>query len=221
MKARKEALLLLIINLFHLALSKNSQINDAYFAAGCYWSIEIAYQRVPGVLKTSVGFAGGKTKNPSYQRVSTGRTGHAETVHVQYDEEIVTYNELLRVFFSLHDPTTLNRQGGDVGTQYRSAIFPVNSHQRSEASEYIKSLDNSMSYGGSKVVTTIESPFTYTKAHSEHQQYLEKLGQSSAKGSLNPIQCYGNRGPIKNLKRSVHPIFLKSKVQSIVGQGDL
>ena len=220
MKARKQALLLLIINLFHLAISNISQTKDAYFAAGCYWSIELAYQRVPGVLKTSVGFAGGKAKNPSYQRVSSGRTGHAETVHVQYDEEIVTYKELLRVFFSLHDPTTLNRQGGDVGTQYRSAIFPVNSHQRNEASEYIKSLDDNMLYG-SKVVTTIESPFTYTKAHSEHQQYLEKLGQSSAKGSLNPIQCYGNRGPIKNLKKSVHSIFLKSKVRSIAEQEDL
>eukprot|EP00944_MAST-04C_sp_MAST-4C-sp1_P000598 g598.t1 len=220
MKARKQALLLLIINLFHLAISNISQTKDAYFAAGCYWSIELAFQRVPGVLKTSVGFAGGKAKNPSYQRVSSGRTGHAETVHVQYDEEIVTYKELLRVFFSLHDPTTLNRQGGDVGTQYRSAIFPVNSHQRNEASEYIKSLDDNMLYG-SKVVTTIESPFTYTKAHSEHQQYLEKLGQSSAKGSLNPIQCYGNRGPIKNLKKSVHSIFLKSKVRSIAEQEDL
>ena len=186
-------------------------IKNAYFAAGCYWSIELAYQRIPGVLETSVGFCGGETVNPTYRQVTSGRTGHAETVQIQYNEDVVSYTELLKVFFSLHDPTTLNRQGYDVGTQYRSAIFPVDETQKQTAIDFIASLNKKNIYS-KPIVTSIEMPFQYTRAGEDHQKYLQKSGQSSNKGSLNPIQCYGNRGPIKHLKKSVHDIFLKTEL---------
>lgn len=190
---------------------EGGNIKNAYFAAGCYWSIELAYQRIPGVLETSVGFCGGETVNPTYRQVTSGRTGHAETVEIQYNEDVVSYTELLKVFFSLHDPTTLNRQGNDLGTQYRSAIFPVDESQKQNAIDFIASLTKQNVYS-KPIVTSIEMPFQYTRAGEDHQKYLQKSGQSSTKGSLNPIQCYGNRGPIKDLKKSVHDIFLKNEL---------
>lgn len=207
---------LFIVIIFVLLISctlseNNNNIKNAYFAAGCYWSIELAYQRIPGVVETSVGFCGGKTIDPTYRQVTSGRTGHAESVHIQYNENIVSYDELLKVFFTLHDPTSLNRQGGDAGTQYRSAIFPVDDFQKNKAIKMINVLNEKHVYS-QPIVTSIETPFVYTKAHEDHQKYLEKLGQSSKKGSLDRIQCYGNRGPIKKIKTSVHDIFLKKEL---------
>ena len=151
---------------------EGGNIKNAYFAAGCYWSIELAYQRIPGVLETSVGFCGGETVNPTYRQVTSGRTGHAETVQIQYNEDVVSYTELLKVFFSLHDPTTLNRQGNDLGTQYRSAIFPVDESQKQNAIDFIASLTKQNIYS-KPIVTSIEMPFQYTRAGEDHQKYLQ------------------------------------------------
>ena len=179
-------------------------VETVYFAAGCYWSVELAFQRLPGVLETSVGFAGGSTTLPTYDRVVEGNTGHAETVEVIFNTRVVSFPELLRVFFSLHDPTTKNRQGGDVGTQYRSAIFATTPEQYKTAQAYIETYQNTLSR---PIVTEITENPVYTRAAEYHQQYLEKLGQSSMKGALSPIRCYGNRGPWKQIKKSVHDLF--------------
>lgn len=112
----------------------------AIFAAGCFWSVELAYQRVPGVLRTSVGYAGGHTPTPTYRMVTTGRTGHAEAVEVVYDPSVVPFRRLVDLFWKIHDPTSLNRQGGDFGTQYRSAIWYEREEQRVDIETSLASL---------------------------------------------------------------------------------
>ena len=150
----------------------------ATFGAGCFWGVEAAYRQIPGVLSTSVGYLGGAMKNPTYRDVCTGRTGHAEVVQVTYDPSRVTYDDLLTVFWENHDPTTLNRQGPDVGTQYRSAIFYHDEAQRAVAESSKEERERGGRYRR-PIVTEITPATDYFEAEDYHQQYLEKRGLSS------------------------------------------
>jgi peptide-methionine (S)-S-oxide reductase len=148
-------------------------MEKATFGAGCFWGIEAAFRKVPGVLSTSVGYAGGSFNNPTYKDVCSGETGHAEVVQVEYDPSRVSYEELLDVFWNIHDPTTLNRQGPDIGTPYRSAIFFHNPEQEAAARASKEQLQNS---GRLKkpVVTEITPASEYYRAEEYHQLYFEK-----------------------------------------------
>ena len=150
----------------------------ALFGAGCFWGVEAAFRQVPGVTSTAVGYSGGQTQNPTYQQVCTDRTGHAEVVLVEYDPEQATYEQLLDVFWNAHNPTTLNRQGPDVGSQYRSAIFYFTEEQKQQAEKSKESQEQSRRFPG-KIVTEITPAADFHRAEEYHQQYLEKRGQSS------------------------------------------
>ena len=150
-------------------------MEKATFAAGCFWGVEAAFRQVPGVTATSVGYLGGSLKNPTYQDVCTDRTGHAEAVQVEYDPAKVPYDGLLKVFWENHDPTTLNRQGPDVGTQYRSAIFFHNPEQEAAAKASKEKLERSGAYKR-PIVTQIVPASEFWPAEEYHQQYLEKRG---------------------------------------------
>jgi peptide-methionine (S)-S-oxide reductase len=144
----------------------------ATFAAGCFWGVEAAFRRLPGVIDTSVGYTGGTMENPTYQDVCNQTTGHAEAVEVKYDPKKMSYSRLLHVFFSIHDPTTLNRQGPDIGDQYRSAVFYHSDAQRKAAEKKKAELTKK----GTMVVTTIERAGVFWRAEEHHQLYHEKHG---------------------------------------------
>jgi len=150
-------------------------MEKATFGAGCFWGVEAAFRHVEGVLSTSVGYMGGTLKNPTYQDVCTDRTGHAEVVEVEYDLFKVSYDELLKVFWANHDPTTLNRQGPDIGTQYRSVIFFHTPQQEAAAKAAKERLQASGKYKR-PVVTEIVPAADFWRAEDYHQQYLEKRG---------------------------------------------
>ncbi len=150
-------------------------MEKATFGAGCFWGVEAAFRQVQGVLSTSVGYSGGTTVNPTYRDVCTGRTGHAEVVEVIYDPEKVTYEDLLEVFWGNHNPTTPNRQGPDVGTQYRSAIFFHTPAQEAAARASKARLEQSGRFRR-PIVTEITPASPYYRAEEYHQQYLEKRG---------------------------------------------
>ena len=147
----------------------------ATFAAGCFWGVEAEFQKVKGIKSTMVGYAGGNFKNPTYHDVCSGKTGHAEAIQIEYDPDLVSFEQLLEIFWNIHDPTTLNRQGLDVGTQYRSAIFFHSPEQEKSA---IKSKEHLQNSGRSvnKVVTEIDPASLFYKAEEYHQQYFEKGG---------------------------------------------
>ena len=147
----------------------------ANFAAGCFWGVEAAFRQVEGVLETAVGYSGGRLENPSYEDVCSGKTGHAETVEVEYDPSRVSYERLLDVFWENHDPTTLNRQGPDVGEQYRSAIFFHTPDQQAAASTSKEKLETSGKYKR-PIVTQIQPASRFWRAEEYHQRYLEKHG---------------------------------------------
>lgn len=153
-----------------------TQLEKATFGAGCFWGVEVAFRQVPGVVSTAAGYLGGSLPNPTYEDVCTGRTGHAEVVEVSYDPTRVSYDDLLKVFWSSHDPTTLNRQGPDRGTQYRSAIFYHNEAQKAAA---IASRDRSSGRFSSPIVTEIAPASAFYRAEEYHQRYLEKRGLAS------------------------------------------
>jgi peptide-methionine (S)-S-oxide reductase len=150
----------------------------ATFAAGCFWSVEEAFRQVKGVTSTAVGYTGGTRKDPSYKDVCTGTTGHAEAVEVEFDPSQVSYPELLAVFFQSHDPTTLNRQGPDMGTQYRSAIYFHDSEQETAAREAKASLEKAAIFSR-PIVTEIVPASDFFRAEDYHQQYFEKRGIKS------------------------------------------
>lgn len=150
----------------------------ATFGAGCFWGVEVAFRNVPGVKDALVGYLGGTLANPTYKDVCTGRTGHAEVVQVQYDPREVSYDRLLEVFWENHDPTTLNRQGPDVGTQYRSAIFYHTPQQKATAEASKARLEASGKLRR-PVVTEITPASTFYPAEDYHQRYLEKRGLAS------------------------------------------
>lgn len=145
----------------------------ATFAGGCFWGVEYNFRRVPGVVDTAVGFMGGRTQNPSYKDVCYTDTKHAEVVHLWYDPEKVSYEKLVKIFFKLHNPTTLNRQGPDVGTQYRSAIFYHTPEQKEIAEKVKAQLDKSGEFKR-PIVTEITPAAEFWKAEDYHQRYIEK-----------------------------------------------
>ena len=147
----------------------------ALFGAGCFWGVETAFRQVEGVLATAVGYSGGRQEKPTYESVCSGKTGHAEVVEVEYDPSKVSYERLLDVFWENHDPTTLNRQGPDVGEQYRSAIFFQTPEQEAEALASKERLEKSGRYKR-PIVTEITPARTFYKAEEYHQRYLEKHG---------------------------------------------
>jgi len=146
----------------------------ATFAAGCFWHVEDLFRKVKGVSSATSGYTGGAMPSPSYEDVCTDRTGHAEAVQVEYDPEQVSYDDLLKVFWENHNPTTLNQQGPDIGTQYRSAVFYHDAEQEKAAREYMKKLQESMPE--KKVVTEITPAKEFFKAEEYHQRYFEKQG---------------------------------------------
>ena len=150
-----------------------SNFQKATFAGGCFWCTEAVFQRVEGVENVTSGFIGGTIKNPAYREVVTGRTGHAEAVEILFDPEKVSYEELLYIFFTTHDPTTLNRQGNDVGTQYRSAVFYHNEEQKNQVKEVIDVLENEQIYSDS-IVTEVTEAGPFYKAESEHDDYYNQ-----------------------------------------------
>lgn len=150
----------------------------AIFAAGCFWGVEDAFRKVDGVVDTTVGYSGGTKKNPAYLEVCSGKTAHAESVRVEFDPKKVSYEKLLDVFFSIHNPTTLNRQGPDTGSQYRSVIFYHNPEQEALARKYKEALGKSGRFKG-KIVTEIVKAKDFFKAEEYHQRYYEKHGISS------------------------------------------
>lgn len=150
-------------------------MEKATFGAGCFWGVEAAFHKIEGVASTTVGYAGGSFKDPTYEDVCSGKTGHAEVVQVEYDPSKVSYEELLRVFWNIHDPTTLNRQGPDIGTQYRSAVFFHNPEQEAAAIASKQKLQSSDRYQKS-IVTEITPASEFYRAEDYHQQYFEKCG---------------------------------------------
>ncbi|CAL5327371.1 hypothetical protein CsSME_00007057 [Camellia sinensis var. sinensis] len=166
----------------------------AQFGAGCFWGVELTFQRVEGVVKTEVGYSQGHVPDPNYKLVCTGTTNHSEVVRVHFDPSLCPYTNLLSVFWVRHDPTTLNRQGGDVGTQYRSGIYYYNEEQARLAQESMEAKQKE--FKDNKIVTEILPAKTFYRAEEYHQQYLEKGGgrgckQSASKGCNDPIRCYG------------------------------
>jgi peptide-methionine (S)-S-oxide reductase len=150
----------------------------ATFGAGCFWGVEEAFRLTPGVTSTAVGYAGGTLDNPTYEQVCSGRTGHAEVVQVEFDPAQVSYEQLLQVFWENHNPTQLNRQGPDIGTQYRSAIFYHSPEQKEVAERSKQQLEASGQFNR-PIVTQIEAASTFYRAEEYHQQYLQKRGMKS------------------------------------------
>lgn len=150
-------------------------MTKAAFGAGCFWGVQHEFDQVKGVTKTIAGYMGGTTKNPTYKEVCTDKTGHAETVYLEYDEQIVSYKELLDVFWKIHDPTQKNRQGLDVGTQYRSVIFYYSEKQKELAQKSKKDLNDSPAFQR-PISTEIVSATTFYPAEEYHQHYFQKNG---------------------------------------------
>ena len=152
-----------------------------YFGAGCFWGVEAEFRKLDGVLSTSVGYMGGTLENPTYEEVCTDLTGHAEVVEVEYDPSKLQYKDLLEIFFTLHDPTQLNRQGPDVGTQYRSVIFYENEDDKSVSKDFMDTISTKYT---KPIVTSLEKKTKYYVAEEYHQKYLEKRGLSSCHSGL-------------------------------------
>ena len=163
----------------HIASSAQMGLNSATLAGGCFWCLEAVYDQMKGVVAVESGYMGGQIDHPTYEAVCSGRTGHAEAVRITFDPAIVSYRELLEVFFVIHDPTTPNRQGHDIGTQYRSAIFYHTPNERQVADEVIAAITKEGMYPGS-VVTQVEPAGTWYEAEPYHQEYF----------SRNPFQGY-------------------------------
>ena len=147
----------------------------AYFAAGCFWGVQQRFSKLPGVTNTTVGYMGGTMHSPDYRSVCTGQTGHAEVVEVEYDAAQIDFATLMSCFFEWHDPTQINRQGPDIGTQYRTAIFPQNDEQRTQAQKKIDQLNQSDCHS-KPIATTIETADKFWPAEDYHQHYFDKRG---------------------------------------------
>ena len=184
-----------------LAATKGEQ--TAVFAGGCFWGVEAVYDHVKGVSKAESGYAGGSSDTAQYYTVSSGETGHAESVRIKYDPSQITYGQLLKVFFAVaHDPTELNRQGPDVGTQYRSAIFYVNDEQKHIAESYIQQLDQAKAFSD-KIVTQVVPLKAFYEAEGYHQNYLVNHPNE-------PYIVYNDMPKLANL-RKVLPELYKEK----------
>ena len=143
----------------------------AILAAGCFWGPEVKLNKLEGVIKTEVGYCGGNNPETSYKEVCTGKTNHAEVVKLEFDEKLISYEEILKFFFQLHDPTTINQQGNDIGTQYRSEIFYTNENQKKIAKDVLSEINKKFN---GKIVTNISEEKNYCRAEEYHQKYLEK-----------------------------------------------
>lgn len=166
---------ILLICLFALSLNgisqnKKANLETITLGGGCYWCVEAVYENLDGVKSVVSGFSGGKVANPTYEEVCTGETGHAEVVQITYDKNVTDINEIFKVFFTVHDPTTLNRQGADVGTQYRSVIFYKNEEQKKAAQSIIAELNKAKVYNN-PIVTKVEPFKAFYKAEDYHQNY--------------------------------------------------
>ena len=148
-------------------------MEKALLAAGCFWGVEEVFRTTNGIIDTKVGYSGGHKTNPTYEEVCTGNTDHAEVVKIEYDESIITYDQILNIFFENHNPTQLNRQGPDVGTQYRSSIFYLNDIQKSQAEQKINSLQENFN---NNIVTEIKKATEFYLAEEYHQEYVAKGG---------------------------------------------
>lgn len=166
---------ILIVYLCFLGIIMANDNKKAVFAAGCFWGVESTFQQLDGVNSTTVGYTGGKVKNPSYELVCTGLTGHAEAVEVDYNPSVISFSELVDVFFKLHDPTTMNRQGPDIGTQYRSAAYFSDNEEKDIIESKINDLNESGEYT-SRVVTEVEPIESFYDAEDYHQDYYKKRG---------------------------------------------
>ena len=158
-------------------MEMNTQYDSATFGAGCFWCVEAVFQQLKGVQSVSSGYSGGQIKNPTYKEVCSGLTGHAEVCRIVFDPKIITYKELLEAFWASHDPTTLNRQGADVGTQYRSVVFYHNAEQKELAEKYKQRLNEENAFG-KPVVTEISELKDYYKAEDYHQNYFNENGDA-------------------------------------------
>lgn len=158
---------------------EDKKLAIATFAAGCFWGVEDAFRKVPGVKESISGYSGGQTENPTYEEVCTDTTGHAESVQVTYDLDEATYEDLLAMFWKIHDPTTMNRQRADVGSQYRSVIFYHTPEQKAAAEKSKQELENSGKYS-KPIVTEIVPAQPFYKAEEYHQRYVEKHGGKGA-----------------------------------------
>jgi peptide-methionine (S)-S-oxide reductase len=167
--------ILCFLSLFTSGHFKLSKTDTATFATGCFWCTEAKFQQLKGVIKVTSGFTGGHVANPTYEQVCTGETGHAEACNIVYDPSVISYDDLLQAFFVAHDPTQLNRQGNDVGTQYRSAIFYHNAQQKQKAEYYINKLNEAKAYK-SKIVTQVTPYTVFYKAEGYHQNYYNLHG---------------------------------------------
>ena len=167
--------LVVFITMMGLVMANDTENKKAVFAAGCFWGVESTFQQMDGVKSTTVGYIGGKVKNPSYELVCTGITGHAEAVEVEYNPNVVSFEKLLDTFFQLHDPTTLNRQGPDVGTQYRSAAYFSDDEEKKIIESKVNTLNESGKFK-SKIVTEIEALSEFYNAEDYHQDYYKKRG---------------------------------------------
>eukprot|EP00501_MAST-03F_sp_TOSAG23-6_P002644 GSMAST32.ASY1.ANO1.2787.1 assembled CDS len=186
-------------------------------AAGCYWGIELVYQRVPGVLSTQVGFCGGKGEKSIDPKYPAEGTGHAETVEVIFDPDIVSYMELLDIFWEIHDPFNSKCQGYDCGESYRTALWYHSVEQRNAINESKNTLEK-LRGGGEFVATQVLSAaaFKFWPSHEEHQKYLEKMGIDASKGSLESFRCYGVSGKLMNIsdKENIMRILTKTSQSS-------
>lgn len=157
----------------------DANFNIAVFSGGCFWCTEAVFEELRGVISVMPGYAGGTKENPTYEDVSTGTTGYAEVIKIEYNAEQISYHDLLTVFFATHDPTTMNQQGNDIGTQYRSVIFYANDGQKREAEDFIKSV-NAVTPQGKPILTAIEPLANFYEAEEYHRQYYRN----------NPSQAY-------------------------------
>ena len=167
--------LIVLISITGFMMANDAENKKAVFAAGCFWGVESTFQQMEGVKSTTVGYIGGKVKNPSYELVCTGLTGHAEAVEVEYNPNVISFEKLLDTFFELHDPTTLNRQGPDIGTQYRSAAYFSNDDEKQIIETKINTLNESGKFN-SRIVTEIEEITDFYDAEDYHQDYYKKRG---------------------------------------------
>ncbi len=173
---------LILINFYseqdvNLSNSNSLKMEKATFAGGCFWCTESIFSELEGVESVTSGYIGGHLENPTYKQVCEGTTGHAEAIEIVFDQNKISYNELLEIFFATHDPTTLNRQGGDIGTQYRSEIFYHSSQQKQQAEEFIQLLENEKIFDN-PIVTQISEAVIFYKAEDYHQEYLKNNPQN-------------------------------------------
>ena len=167
----------IILHVSSQCMDEGTELKRATFAAGCFWGIEAAFRQIKGVVETAVGYTGGTVPEPDYKKVCSGRTGHAEAVGILFDPTVVSYEKLLDTFWNIHDPTQVDRQGPDIGTSYRSAIFYHSLEQKELAEASKARLTTSEKYRGKTIATEIVPALQFWKAEEYHQQYYEKCGR--------------------------------------------